>query len=183
MTEPLALGIRPTVGEGALGELPDPLVRVELRGVAREAVEVEPGEGTHHLTDGFAAVDRPVVPDHHHRAAQVPQQVAERLADLRVLDVLRMQAKVEAQTPPARADRDARDRRDPLAALAVMEKWRATARDPGPLHTRDQEEAGVVDEDEVGAQPRAVFVMPGHVFFFQRSIRSSSRSSARRSGF
>jgi hypothetical protein len=43
MAEQLALGIRPAVGEGALGELPDPLVRVELRGVPREAIEVESG--------------------------------------------------------------------------------------------------------------------------------------------
>jgi hypothetical protein len=89
--------------------------------------------------------------------AQVPQQVAEKVADLRMLDVLGMQAKVEAQAPAARADRDARDHRDPLAALAVMEQRCATARGPGPLHARDQEEAGLVDEDEVGTQPRGFF--------------------------
>ncbi len=84
---------------------------------------------------------------------------------------------------PARADGDARDHGDPLAALAVMEEVRATARGPGLLHARDQEEAGFVDEDEVGTQPRDVSLMPGQICFFQRSIRSSPRSSACRSGF
>ena len=88
MAEELALGVRPTVGEGALGELPDPLVGVELRGVAGEAVEMEPGIAGLERANGVAAVDRAVVPDPDHGAAQMAEQIPKERADLRVLDVL-----------------------------------------------------------------------------------------------
>jgi hypothetical protein len=119
MAEELALGVRPTVGEGALGELPDSLVRVELGGVAREAIEMEPGIADLERADGLAAVDRAVVPDHDHGAAQMVKQIPKKRADLRVLDVLGGEQEVEAAAPAARTHREAGDDRDALAPLAV----------------------------------------------------------------
>jgi hypothetical protein len=57
------------------------------------------------------------------------------------------------------------------------------ARRPGLDYIRDQQEAGFVGKDDVGAQPRSVFFTRGHSFCFQRSIASSFRSTARFSGF
>jgi len=183
MAEELVLGIRPTVGEGPLGEPPDPLVGVELRGVAGEAVEMEPRIAGQERADGVAAVDRAVVPDPDHGAAQMVEQIPEERAHLWVLDVLGGEQEVEAAAPAVRAHREAGDDRDALAPLAVAQQGGLTPRRPGPTYARDQEEARLVDEDEVGPQPRGFFLMCGQTLRFQCSMRSSLRSSARRSGF
>lgn len=54
---------------------------------------------------------------------------------------------------------------------------------PSLAHWWDQEKSRLVDEDEVGPQPCGVFFIRGHSSFFHRSISSSLRSTARRSGF
>lgn len=183
MAEELALRVGPAVGEGALGELPDALVRVELRGVAGKAIEMEPGIAGLERADGLAAVDRAVVPDHDHGTAEMAEQIPEECAHLRVLDVLGGEQEVEAAAPAAGTHREAGDDRDALAPLAVTQQRGLTPRRPGATHARDQEEARLVDEDEVGAQPRGFFLMRGQASRFQCSMRSSLRSSARRSGF
>lgn len=183
MTEELALRVRPPVGERALGQLPDALIGVELRGIAGEAVEVEPRIAGLESPDRVAAVDRAVVPDDDHGAAQMAKEIAEEGAHLGVLDVLRREQEVQAAAPATRTDRQTRDHRDAIASLAVAQERGLASRRPGAPHARDQEEPRLVDEDEVGAQPRGFFLMRGQVWRFQCSIRSSLRSSARRSGF
>ena len=67
--------------------------------------------------------------------------------------------------------------------VAMMNEGRLTARSPALSHRGDQEETRLVYEDDVGTQPRTVSFTFGQVRCFQRSIASSFRSSARRSGF
>lgn len=179
----LLLGVGPTVGQAALSLLPNAFVRVELGRIARKAVEMQSGMAGLQRTDGFAAVDRAVVPDQDHGTAEVSEQVAQEGADLRLSNVVREEQEVQAIASPPRAHRNAGDRGDPIAALTMAKQRRFATRCPGSAHARNQDEARLVDEDEVGAQPRGFFLMWGQVFFFQSAIRSSFRSSARRSGF
>ena len=183
MSEQLRLGIRPTVGEGALGELPNAFIGVELRSVAREAVEVEPRIAALEGTDGPAAVDGSIVPDHDHGSAEMAEQVPEEGAHLRMLDVLGREQEVEAAVPATRTHRQPRNHRDALAPLPVAQERSLPPGRPGAPYVRDQEEPRLVDEDEVGAQPRGFFLMRGQVWCFHSAIRSSLRSNARRSGF
>jgi len=76
VTRELALGVRSAVRQGPLYELPDALIGVELGGIARESVEVEPGVPGLQGAEVFAAVDRAVVPDHDHGSPKVAKQVA-----------------------------------------------------------------------------------------------------------
>jgi len=119
MAEELALRVRSTVGEGALGKLPDAFIGVELRRIAGEAVEVKPGIARLERANRPAAVDRAVVPDHDHGAAEMAEQIPEECAHLRVLDVLGREQEVEAAAPAAGTHREAGDDRDALAPLAV----------------------------------------------------------------
>ena len=179
----VALGIGSTVGQAALGLLPDAFVRVELGGVAREAVEMQPRMTGLQRTDGIAAVDRAVVPDHDHGTAKMSEQVAQEGADLRLPDVMSKELEVEAIASPARAHRNAGDRGDAIPALAMAKQRRLPSWRPRSAHARRQDEPRFVDEDEVGAQPRGFFLISRQVFFFQSAMRSSLRSRARRSGF
>ena len=172
-----------TVGESAFGVGPDRFVGVELRGVGRKAFEMQSRKPATDFSNPFSFVNAGVVPNHDDVPAEVAQQVPEELADLVVPDVLRMALEVQADAPTPGSQRDARDHGDAIMPVAMMNDGRLAAGSPGLSHRGNQEEARLVDEDDVGTQPRSVFFTLGQVRRFQRSMASSSRSSARRSGF
>ncbi len=171
------------VRQRLLRELPHAFVGIELWGVAGEGVEVKAGEATTQGPNRLALVDRAPIPKQHHRAAEMAEQMPDEVADLRMPEVLRVETVVQAETAAARAHGDSRDDGDPVSPLVVVNDGRLSARGPRLVNTRDQEEARLVGEDEVGTQPRGFFLMRGHSSRFQRLIRSSLSSRARRSGF
>jgi len=171
------------VGETPFGVGPDGFVGVELRGVARKAFEMQPRKPATDFPNPFSFVNAGVVPNHDDVSAEVAQQVPEELADLVVPDVLGVALKVQADALTPGSQGDARDHGDAIMPVAMMNDGRLAAGSPGLSYRRDQEEARLVDEDDVGTQPRSVFSTLGQVRRFQRSMASSSRSSARRSGF
>ena len=111
------------------------------------------------------------------------QPVPEEFTDFVVADVLRMAPEVQANVPTPGSNGDARNHGDPIMPVAMMNERRLSARRPGLSHRGNQEEARLVDEDDVGTQPCSVFFTRGQFVRFQRSMASSFRSSARRSGF
>ena len=175
--------VRATVGEAPFRVGPDGFVGIELRGVGRKQLEMEPRELAADFSDPFSLVDAGVVPDHDDGPAEMAQQVAEKIAHLVVPDILRVALEVQADTPAAGSNGDSRDHRDAIMPVAMTDDGRLPARRPGLSKRRDQKEARLVDENDVGTQPRSVFFTRGQFLRFQRSIASSSRSSARRSGF
>lgn len=172
-----------TVGETGFGEIPDPFVGVEFRGVRRKVLEVKSWHSAAKGADGIAAVNLAIIPEKNYWPAEVTQQVPQEVTHLCMLDVLRMEAPEESQPPATRTDRDSGDDRDLVPTIAMPEDRRLAARRPRPTHGGNQEEARLVDEDEMGPQPRSVFFTRGHSTRFQCSMAASSRSSARVSGF
>ena len=171
------------VGEAPFGVGPDRFVGVELRRVRRKVFEMQSGKLMADRSNPFSFVNARVVPDHEDVPAKVAQQVPEEFADLVVADVLRVAPEVQADAPPPGSNGDARNDGDPIMPVAMMNEGRLSARSPGLPHRGNQEEARLVDEDDVGTQPRSVFFTRGQFVRFQRSITSSFRSRARRSGF
>ena len=172
-----------TVGETPFGVGPDGFVGVELRGVGRKEFEMQPRKPAAEFPNPFSFVNAGVIPDHDDVPAEVAQQVAEEFADLAVPDVRGVALEVQADAPTPRCKGDARDHGDAIMPVAMMNDGRLSARSPGLSHRGDQEEARLVDEDDVGTQPRSVFFTRGQFLRFHRSIFSSSRSRALRSGF
>jgi len=175
--------VGPPVGQLSFGKGPDALVGVQLRRVGREVREAKPRVTAAQHAKRFPLVGPGVVQEDDHRSPQMPQQVAEELADFRLADVGRVKAVVESEPSALGTHRDRRDHRDLVPAVAVTMEWRLTPGRPGPQDGRDQEEPRFVREDEVGAQPRGVFFTRFQSFRFHASIASSWRSTARRSGF
>src|SRR5882724_1533762 len=60
-----------SIGELVLREPPDAFVGVELRGIAREAKEMEPGEGTAQGADRVSLVNRAAVPEQDDGASEM----------------------------------------------------------------------------------------------------------------
>ncbi len=98
-----------TVGKSAFGVGPDGFVGVELRGVGREAFEMQPRKPATDFPDPVPFVNAGVVPDHDDVPAEVAQQVPEELADLIVPDVLGVALKVQTDAPTLGGEGDARD--------------------------------------------------------------------------
>lgn len=177
------LRLRAAVRELRLCARPHALIGIEFRRIGGEIREAQPRPLREEGPDHRAAMDVAVVPEHHDRAAQVPEQVAEEGARIGGPDVVAVELEIEAAAAAARTEREAGDHRHAVVALPVTEDRGVAARRPGPPHRRDQEEARFVDEDEVRAQPRGVFFTRGQSRVFQRAMAASSRWSARRSGF
>lgn len=172
-----------TIGQAGLGICPHAFVGIEFRAVGRERLQVEARVAAAQLPDRFAFVDRSIVEENDHMAAQVAQQMAEEVADLGMADVVLMATEVKSYPPAHGTDRQTGDDGQAIVAVAVVDVRRLSARCPGPPKRWDQEEPRLVDEDEVRPPARCVFFTCGQRVRFHRSMRSSSRSSARRSGF
>lgn len=184
--EPLVEGIQiigPTIREAGLGIRPDAFVRIELGRVGRKKLEVETRVAAAQFANRRALVDRSIVEDGNHVASQMTQHVTEEVAHLGLADVVAVAAEVESHPTADRADRQSRDHRETIVPVVVGNLRGLSAGRPGPPKVRNQEEPRFVDEDEVRLPALGVFFTCGQRVRFQRSMRSSSRSSARRSGF
>ena len=77
--------------------LPEPLARVQLRGIRWEPLQMQPpcGAMRQELLDGVAAVDGGAVPDDDHGAGHLAQQVLEKLDDVVRVDGVVLAAEVQ----------------------------------------------------------------------------------------
>ena len=88
--------VRAPVGQGVLEMIPHALIRIEFRRIGGKAFQVQAREKTTQISDWLSPVCVEVVPDHDDVAPKVTQEVTQKLTDLALLDVLDMQAPVEA---------------------------------------------------------------------------------------
>ena len=150
--------VRAPVCQGVLEMIPHALIRIEFRRIGGKAFEVQARETATQISDWLSPVCVEVVPDHDDVAPKVTQQVTQELTDLALLDVLDVQAPVEANAPSLRAHRQPGDGRDLVPALPVSHHGRFAAGRPGLAHTGSKLKARFVYEDNVGAQPRLPFL-------------------------
>ena len=133
------------------------------------------------LFDRFSLVRGGVIEQNNDRPVQVAEQLAQKYANLVLSDFV-----IEEQIVKMSAGAYGNSRNDGdfvSPSLAVTMDGSLSLLSPGPDHIGNQQEARFVCKDDMGTQPCSVFFMRGHSSCFQRSISSSFRSSARRSGF
>jgi hypothetical protein len=175
--------IRPSIGQGVVHLVPDALVGIEFRCVRWESLQVKSRKAATEVADRFAFVRFAVVPNHDDVAAQMTKQVAQELAHFGLLDVLAVQLTIQPKPATRGTDGNRGNGGDLVVLVGVSDAGSLPARSPGTPDRRNQEEAGFVDEGEMGAQPRGVFFIRGQSRRFHSSMAASFRCSARRSGF
>lgn len=175
--------LRAVVGEPPFHEAPDALVGIQLGCVAREVLKMKPSMTGLELGESLAPVDGSPVEKDDDGAAQVAQQMPEEAAHVQQFDVVLVESVVQAEALTLWADRDGGYGGHPVAPEAMHNKRCPAAGGPGPDNGGQHQEAGFVEEDDMGAQPRGVFFTDAQRVRFQRLIATSSRSLARRSGF
>lgn len=144
---------------------------------------MQPTKAAAESANRFALVNASVVPDDDDVTAEMLQQMANERADFCLLDVLTVESVIEPGPLAPVTDRDSRDDGNAIVALMVTVDRSLSARCPRLADRRDEQESGFIYEDDVGPQPRRVFFMRGQSLRFHSSMRASSRSRARRSGF
>ena len=177
-------------GRGQVGQLhgfeagPQPLDRVELRGVGGQALDHQPGPlrvqpGAH----SPAAVGWQPVPQ---QGGLLPAEEAPQpFEDFdQAVGIVVACPDVESELGAAAANAVAQRGRHGglLPVERVGQDGRPADRRPGAAHIRGQAERGLVEEDQAGSASLGVCRICGHRSLTQRSMASWSRSAARRLG-
>jgi hypothetical protein len=174
---------RPAVGELGLGELPDALVGVELGRVGWESFEMESLGSSAQLADQPTPMRCCPVPEDDDVAGDLPEELPQKVAGFDLSDVVGVKLEVEIGSLANGRNRDARNRRDSVAPVEVVNRRRLAHGSPGLGHRRGQLEARFVGENDMGAQPAGVFFTLGHSRSTKRRISARLRSSAFLCGF
>jgi hypothetical protein len=74
---------RATVGGLGVEVIPDLLIEIELWGIGREAIHLEPRMASEKIPHGGAAMDRASVPEQDNGSVQVPQESRKKQATSR----------------------------------------------------------------------------------------------------
>lgn len=111
-------------------------------------LDVQPGMLPQKLLQGLPLMGGRIIQQDDHRAAHVPQQLAEKEADLLLPDIVKVKLIVQAQALSSGAYGNSRNDRDLVSASLAMIMNRSTPLwGPRPGYVRDQEKARLVGED------------------------------------
>lgn|GEM_PF-1159926 len=160
--------------------LPEAFIRVQLRGIGRQTFQVEAlrrAVGQERF-DGVAAVDRRAIPDQHHPARHLAQQVFEKRDHVGRVDGAILAMKVELAPGRDGADGGEMIAGVPLPQDRCVAHWCIRAYDAG----QGIESRFVYEEDGLllGLRP---LLIAGHLSSRHWAMAVSSRCRARRTGF
>jgi len=150
---------RSAVGQGAFKMVPNELVRVELGSIAWEPEDLKTRMLVQEGPDDLPLVGCTVVPQQHHRTAQMLEELPEELNHLGRLDVLvAVEPGVKRHAPSSRGNGKGRNGRYLVPASSTAEQRRLASWRPRSADAGDQQEPALVEENEGGSQPFSVFL-------------------------
>ncbi len=160
--------------------LPEPLTRIEFGGVCRQAFQVDTlgCPIRQESFDDMAAVDRRAIPENHHPARDLAQQMLEKRDD--VCGIERAVLAVEVQLTLGRYRGDGREM---VAGVPLPQDGGLADWGVGTHDTREGIKPGLIYEEDgllLGFRP---LLRAGQMSSRQRVIAASSRWRARRTGF
>ncbi len=160
------------VGQGVTLEIRPPVfVGVEFRGVAGQVLQVESPASPQQQSQHFASVAGQPVPHDKDCAMEMRQEVAQELDDLLLPDgSVQVEAEIPAQPMTPWRDRQPADRRDPavVSGSVSYDRGLSTGR-PRSTHQGGQQEAGLINEDQMGLPTSGPSLDPQPVLLDPRS--------------
>jgi hypothetical protein len=129
---------------------PDVFNRIKFRGIARQAIDMEPFMFFQEGLNISSFMNGATVPYKNHLLSQVPQQISEKSDDLMTRDVVGMESDIKAKSSTARRYCKAADGRYLLMAVTMAEDWCFTRRSPRSTDKRYEQEPAFVQECQVG---------------------------------
>ena len=151
-------GIVTAVRQLLLDLRPYELVGIELRRVTREAVDLQAWVPAQKRLNILATVDLPAIPQERDRGAQVPEQLPEEGNDFGTRDVAGVKVEVQPETLTVRGHSDGGDDGDLVTPVAMPKLRCLSDGRPRFADVRDQQEPAFVEEGEMCAPARGVFL-------------------------
>jgi hypothetical protein len=160
--------------------LPEALVRIELRGIRWQALQVEALRGPvrEELLNGVTAVNRRTIPDDHHPTRHLAQQVLQKGHH-----ILRIQGVVLAVEIQLALRRYGTDGGEVVAGPPFPQDRRVPYGGIGAHDTGQGIKARLIYEEDALLLFLRPFLIVGQISARQRAIAASSRCRARRAGF
>ena len=156
---------------------PNVFTGVEFWGISRKRFDHEPTlEGVNELTHHTASMDCRAVPNQKNFTRDVPEEMGEKLNDLRAFDRTVKELEIEVEDGNPRHDREA------LPVEMELENGSLAPRRPSADPVRFLAQAALVDEDNDPSLAESFFLISGQRFCFQFRTDFSSRSRARPTG-
>src|SRR5437667_8147141 len=152
--EPGVVGVR----QGVLRLGPNELIGIELRRVDRKPMNLQAWVSAQDALDVMPSMDLPAIPQEHDWPAEVTQQLPEKGDDLGASDVAGMEIKVQPEPVATGRHGERRNDRDLVTAVAVPKLRRTTDGGPGLADIRDEQESTFIEERQMGAPARGVFL-------------------------
>ena len=174
------------VGQGIPLEVsPEHFHWVELRSIGREEEWMNSLGSFEESGDALGPMSLGAIPYDDKGLLELAQKPAQKAHNSRSRDVgLRVHGKVKSYPLPVRRAGQRGNHRDlPVATALVIENGGLATWRPSPADQRGQQEAALVDKDDVGLQSAGFFLMSGQSTRTQRRTAFASCSRARRSGF
>jgi hypothetical protein len=175
--------VRPSVGQASLENVPDSLIRIQLRGVRRKGDEMKSRRPVQELPHRLAPMGIEIIQEDDQVAADLAQKMTEERRHFFSLDVILIQMAVQRAPITLMTDGNPGNGRDAVMAITMTDDGRSPHGTPRFPHGGDQKEARFVDENDMGRQPRGVFFTFGQTECFHSATAASLRSTTRRSGF
>src|SRR5215208_7047503 len=163
----------------ALEVLPDPLIRVEIRCVAGQLLQLHPASRSarQKFFDRSSPMDRRTIPYDEQLSRDLAHEMLQEAHHIFSFEGTLLLQHVELAI-----ERDATHRRKVISREVLLEDGCLSHRSIGANHHRQQIEARLVAEEYGPALLQRPFLREGHFFCFKLSMFSSSRCSARRCG-
>ena len=158
--------VRDEVGQITIfGVVPNVFDWVEIRGIGRQPLEVEPIRmNVGDLTSG-ATMHIPAIPDQNGPPAQMTSKVPQKVDHVRRANVLFVNGKEEPQATPVGRDRHGTDDRESIVSVPCVREGRLSPRRPGSPQQRLQHEATFIDEHEWTIADARLFLSEANLAF------------------
>ncbi len=155
----MAQVFRDAVGDRPLEFCPDELVRVKLRGIAGESMDMEATVSIQQSLNAAGPVDPSSIPQQDHLALDVPQEMSEELPHLFSVDVLvDVESQVQSQPLPLRGDAQRRNGRDLGPAAGHRQPGCLAFGSPGSGNGGNEKKTAFIEENKMGSKLFGLFL-------------------------
>ena len=147
------------IGHRPLEMVPHELIGIELRCVSRERRGPQARMRAEKRFDHGALMGSPAIPEQDHVTSQVPEELAQESGHFRGPDVLLgMEPGVQRDASSLRRDAESRDGRNLVPVPGAAQPGGLPPGRPGARDVRDQQEATLIEEHQMGPTPFGVFL-------------------------
>ena len=148
-----------TIGQSTFQMIPNPFIRIQLRGIGRESESTNLGMFFKPSLGLIRPMRGAAIPENNKTFRQMPLEMPQEFNDLRPTDVLlRMQPDVKVNPFALWRHADSRDRRNLAPTSSRRQNRRLSSGSPRPLHRRNQGEAALVEKYQRNLSTQSVFL-------------------------